>query len=486
MPVYASPWIRIARWTVLVLVGFLLLFAAAWKGWIFPSDRQYTVRKPDPAAIAVPAGYQVEVMASGLNAPSALEITSDGSIFIGESGYGGAYAATAGVEGRTEGRILKLGPDGRLTVVAGGFNPPLAGFVHDADGNLYVSHAGAVTVLTPAGRRDILTGLPSWGDHKNNNLALGPDGKLYLAQGTVTNAGIVGLDNWVLWGRYLPAPHDIPCVDTYLRGVNVTTADPRSLLPFSRVSTGAFTPFGHTTQPGQIVRGQLPCNGAVMRMGKDGSGLELVAWGLRNPFDIRFGKDGELYAIDDGPDTRGSRPMEGPDLFYHVQRGWYGWPDFWNGVPAWKLPSGGRGQPPMLLQRPQGKLQKALAELGMHAGVAGFDFAPASFGFEGQAFIARWGSGFPATAQDPGLHGFDVARLNLATGKVEVFATNKRPGPASLYKGPGGFERLVAVRFGPDGSMYVLDWGHLSVTRKGPYHVPDGGVLWRIRRVGRG
>ena len=32
--------------------------------------------------------------------------------------------------------------------------------------------------------------------------------------------------------------------------------------------------------------------------------------------------------------------------------------------------------------------------------------------------------------------------------------------------------------------MYVLDWGHMSVTRKGPFHVPYGGVLWRITRTG--
>ena len=474
-----------ARYTILVLVGFLLLFAAAWKGWIFPSDRQYAPRQPNPAAIAVPAGYRVEVLATGLNAPSSLEITPDGSIYIAESGYGGAYAATAGVEGATPGRILRLEKDGRLSVVAGEFNAPLTGFVHDRDGNLYVSHAGVISALTANGRRDILTGLPSLGDHKNNNLVLGPDGKLYFVQGTVTNMGIVGLDNWVLWGRYYDSPRDIPCKDITLRGVNVTTADPRSLLPFQRVQTGAYSPFGHKSVPNQVIQGQLPCNGAVMRMNTDGSDLELVAWGMRNPFDLRFGPDGQLYVTDNGPDTRGSRPADAKDLLYRVRPGaWYGWPDFWNGQSVTELKTAGREKAQPLLVTPPAKPEKAFYAFEHHSAPTGFDFAPASFGFEGQLFVAQWGSGFPATYQDPDLHGFDVLRLDPRTRKAEVFARNKQAGPASI-RSLGGFERPVAARFGPDGALYLLDWGHLAVTRKGPYHVPDGGVLWRISKTGQ-
>jgi glucose/arabinose dehydrogenase len=484
MPALVPPWLaRIGRFTILVLVGFLLLFAAAWKGWIFPSDRQYAPRQPNPAAIAVPQGYRVEVLATGLNAPSSLEITPDGAIYIGESGYGGAYAATAGVEGATSGRILRLERDGHLAVVAGEFNPPLAGFQHDVDGNLYVSHAGVISAITATGRRDILTGLPSWGDHKNNNLTLGPDGKLYFVQGTVTNSGMVGLDNWVLWGRYFPSPRDIPCQDITLRGYNVTTADPRSLIPGQRVQTGAYSPFGHKTVAGQVIQGELPCNGAVMRVNPDGSDLELVAWGLRNPFDLRFAPDGALYVTDNGPDTRGSRPFQGPDLLHRIRPGaWYGWPDYWNGQSVTELTTSGREKPQPLLAKVPARPEKAFFAFEQHPAASGFDFAPASFGFGGQAFVAQWGSGFPATAQDPSLRGFNVLRVDLHTRKSEVFARNKQQGPASLGS-LGGFERPVVARFGPDGALYVLDWGHMGVTRKGPYHVPDGGVLWRISKT---
>jgi glucose/arabinose dehydrogenase len=222
-----------------------------------------------------------------------------------------------------------------------------------------------------------------------------------------------------------------------------------------------------------------------MRINPDGSGLELVAWGLRNPWDIRFGPDGQLYATDNGYDTRGSRPIEGADLFRAIQPGaWYGWPDYWNGRPVTELSTSGREKPRLLLAKPPAPPAKGAVELPLHGAAAGFDFAPASFGFGGQAFIALWGSGFPATAQTPTLNGFRVIRLDPHTGKYETFAINKQPGPASMTKGGGGFERPVVTRFGPDGALYVLEFGHMAVTRKGPYQVPDGGVLWRISRNG--
>lgn len=485
MPSFPALLARWGRYTVLVLVGFLLLWGAAWQGWIFRSDRQYVPREPKPADIAVPSGYKVEVLASGLNAPSILEVTPDGTIYFSESGYGGAYAATAGYEGLTPGRVMRLNRDGSLTAVAGDFNAPLDGFFHDPKGNLWVSHRGMISVVTPQGRRDVVTGLPSLGDHKNNEIAMGPDGKLYIAQGTVTSAGIVGLDNWVLWGRFFPGLRDIPCKDLTLRGVNVKTADPRSVVPFMKVTTGAFSPFGQATHEGQVVKGELPCSGSVMRVNPDGTDLELVAWGLRNPTGLRFDKTGQLYVTDNGPDTRGSRSMEGPDLLHRIAAGaWYGWPDYWNGVPASQLSTAGREKPEMLLARPPQKPSPAFFAMEQHAAPVGFDFAPAGFGFEGQVFVAQFGTAFPATSTHPSPTGFNVVRVDPVTRKEEVFARNVKAGPASINKGMGGFERPVSVRFGPDGAMYVLDWGHLAVTRKGPWHTPYSGVLWRISKAG--
>jgi hypothetical protein len=58
---------------------------------------------------------------------------------------------------------------------------------------------------------------------------VGPDGKLYFSQGSLTNLGIVGLDAYAIgWLRRLPHGHDVPGYAVTLAGVNVTTPDPTS------------------------------------------------------------------------------------------------------------------------------------------------------------------------------------------------------------------------------------------------------------------
>ena len=122
---------------------------------------------------------------------------------------------------------MRLNRDGTLTAVAGGFNAPLAGLAFDGRGNLFVSHNGAISMLGAQGPHNMFTGLPSVGDHKNNHLALGPDGKLYFRAGDHDQHRHSGLDNWVLWARFVPGARDIPCQTVTLRGVNVRTGGSR-------------------------------------------------------------------------------------------------------------------------------------------------------------------------------------------------------------------------------------------------------------------
>lgn len=87
---------------------------------------------------------------------------------------------------------------------------------------------------------------------------------------------------------------------------------------------------------GSTVEGNPKCNGAVLRAGLDGSNLEVVSWGFRNPYGLEIGPDNELYITMHGFDARGSRPVEHAwDCFYRVEAGmWYGWPDFACGMPV--------------------------------------------------------------------------------------------------------------------------------------------------------
>ena len=78
-------------------------------------------------------------------------------------------------------------------------------------------------------------------------------------------------------------------------------------------------------------------------------------------------------------------------------------------------------------------------------------------------------------------------RLDTTSGRVEDFIVNDTPGQTSRHSG-GGLEHPSDVTFGPDGNMYIADWGIARVSEKGLVLEEDSGVVWRVRpgRAGRG
>ncbi len=68
---------------------------------------------------------------------------------------------------------------------------------------------------------------------------------------------------------------------------------------------------------------------------------------------------------------------------------------------------------------------------------------------------------------------------------IEEQPANRVAGGVSLLPHEG-FERPVDVRFGPDGHLYVVDWGEFvtALERVGIETRVGTGVLWRIRRNG--
>lgn len=140
-----------------------------------------------PEDILVPSGYRVEAFAENLTTPINLTFTDQWEILIADAGIASG-----------NGKVLMLTPTG-TKVIAEGFKPPLTGITFYKD-NIYVAHRGFITIVKPDGsKKDIISGLPSFGDHHNNRVIFGPDGKMYFRQGTATNSGIVGEDNsrWV-------------------------------------------------------------------------------------------------------------------------------------------------------------------------------------------------------------------------------------------------------------------------------------------------
>ena len=327
-------------------------------------------------------------------------------------------------------------------------------------------------------------GLPSDGDHQNNQIVLGPDGRIYFGQGTVTNSAVVGVDNYVFgWLDRHRTLAERPCRDVRLAGTNFRTENP--LTPDEdMVVTGAYKPFGTPSQAGEVVPGSPTCGGSIVSVKPDGSDFRVVAWGLRNPFGLAFDRAGRLWATSHGADVRGSRNIyNDPDSMVRVRDGaWYGWPEYFAGeavtAPRFRAPTKPAAG---FLWTDHPPLTKPDVLFDTHSGINGVAFSPGgAFGFEGHAFIAMFGAYVPvATGANLRPAGYSVVSMDPETLAVEEFASNILPGPSYVNRS-GGFDCPTDVAFAPDGSLYVLDWGSSTVTADGLKLVPQTGAVWRI------
>jgi glucose/arabinose dehydrogenase len=403
----------------------------------------------------------LEVVADGFSFPTSVAFDDDGVAYLAESGlpFGGAPAG---------GRVWRLGP--RRELILGDLRSPVTGLVFHG-GALYVSEGGAPGRIRRIDRdgacTTVVDGLPGPGNYHVNTVAFGPDGYMYFAQGALTNSGVIGLDAYELgWLKRLPHAFDLPGMDIVLAGESFETPDP---IAGGTARTGAFAPFGTPTEAGQRIARQLPCTASIMRCRPDGSGLELVAWGIRNAFGLLFLPDGRLLAVDQGADDRGSRPIgEAPDLLFEVRAGaWYGWPDFVGDEPvtAEKFrPT--RGPAPRFVLANHDALPKpepALLAFPSHTAATKLDLGP-----DGRIYVALFGDERPMTAPPGPRRGRSVACVD--------------PRDWSLHPFLGGdLLRPIDVRF-DRGALYVVDFGRFEMGPKGAVDAEAGtGKLWRVR-----
>lgn len=264
--------------------------------------------------------------------------------------------------------------DSRVTF-ATGYYFPLGVAVHDPSGEVYVSYQGAITVLKDTngdGRSDterLLVGDLPFDKHQNDNLEFGPDGWLYIGVGSTCDA----------------------CDDP----------DPRSA--------------------------------SILRFNIETGESEIVATGMRNPFDIAFHPETEdLFATDNGRDDLGMEvPFE--ELNHILQGGDYGYPHCWN---EQDQPGCENTIPP-------------IAVFESHSSANGVDiydgeqFPPE---FRGNAFVSIFGSWLKAGVQT------GIQRVVL-TSSGETYTAE-----ASWFiHFPAGVMPLPLL-VGPDGAMYVGDY----------------------------
>lgn len=275
--------------------------------------------------------------------------------------------------------------DGRAdsrSTFATGYHFPVGVAVHDPTGDVYVSYQGVIIVLTDtdgderSDKERVFVGDLPTGKHQNDNLKFGPDGKLYIGVGSTCDA----------------------CEDS----------DPRSA--------------------------------SILRFDVITGESEIVATGMRNPYDLAFQPvTGELFATDNGRDDLGmDSPFE--ELNHIVQGGDYGYPWCWNE----------QNSPGCEDTIP------AVAFFEAHSSADGLDFYdgktfPAEY--RGNAFVSIFGSWLKPNVQT------GIQRVVLSKDE------DRYQGEASWFiRFPQGVMPLP-VLFGPDDALYVGDYINDAIYR---------------------
>ncbi|HLL60305.1 MAG TPA: hypothetical protein VK338_01180 [Candidatus Nitrosocosmicus sp.] len=438
-----------------------------------------TIRTSD---INVPKGYKIEAVLEDLSSPTMVTFDNEGRMLIAESGYddGGKPKVSRIEKNGTKTILTKEGVFGEEIPITS---------VAFYQNKIYVVHAGTVSVINKDGTlNDIITELPGQGDHQANSLVF-KDNKMYLSIGTVTNSGVVGPDNAVFgWLKKdaLKQLHDIPCKDITLTENASFESDDVSGQELPKVKTSAYSSFGQEVPAGTIIPGNVKCNGAILSANLDGSNLQVYAWGLRNPYGLHRGPDGFLYASMHGFDARGSRPIENAwDCLYKIEEGaWYGFPDFACDIPVTDSQFKPKDQPQpqfIMANHPTENPPKPIAKFSPHAAANGFAFSPSGWGNKTDVYLALFGDFTPATGTVKEPQGVKIVKVDTTNGNISDFITNKQAGQASRHSA-GGLEHPSSVTFGPDGNMYIADWGIARVSEEGLKLDKNSGVVWKVSK----
>lgn len=504
--------------------GAALLLALCLCGCI-PNARLLSIEEQKPIDriyVEFPSGYQLRRYVTALTAPTAIAFDADGSMLIA---MGERDDEVRIIGFRTDGTPFTLYPESDhpllSLVTPGGWRMygPVGGMVC-YQGQVFVSHRdgdglGVISALDYHGHHKTIVGnLPAQGDYGVTDLAISPtNGRLYFGVGSATNSGVVGVDNWAVgWVRDHPLVHDEPWQDLALLGYRFDSPNPLAGLlgPTDLAVTAPYQPFNQSNQT--RVRGVAGPDGshkpnsAIYWVSPDGGYATVEAHGIHNPRGIAINEFGRVYFTNDGMEMRGTRPVkDDPDSLLRLVSGaWYGGNNYTTDLEPVSEP---RHQPGADLIAKSGYpevraiidmeashlippnrdtlLQAAFPSL---SGAARIDIVPAAGPFKefrGNVIVAMNGDRAPFATGGLKLAetvGYKVVRVDPDMHQTKEFIRNTAGNPRSRVPGHAValLERPIDVKFGPDGSLYILDFGELEM-REGREHVtPGSGQIFRL------
>lgn len=507
-----------------------LLISAALTGCgphprMLPPEQQVPI---DRSLLHYPTGFTVQPYIRGLSAPTAMAWDGDGSLLVAE---GGNY--------NDEPRILSFKKDGTVTTLypydrkipfiipRGSFRlyGPIGGMLV-YKGHIYVSHRdenglGRITMLDhKGGWTTIVANLPTQGDYSVTDLAMDTRpafNRLYFGVGSATNSGVAGIDNWQ-WIQDHPKVHDEPWGWVHLRGYRFDSPNPFSGLfgPADIAVTAPFQAFNVSNET-EVEGSEHHPNAAIYSCSPEGGDVRIEAHGIRYPRGIGF-NGYSFYFTNEGMELRGTRPVKNdPDAFLRLIGGgtWYGFPDYTADLqpvleekfqpdPAMIAHTGYRRvlfviDQQQTNQDPRNQANRVqLLDPNANTRVTG-RFAPLSGAAKiafipdtwpnradrTKAVVALAGDRAPfATSGYPirGPIGYKLVLVDLDSHQVSDYIANTLGGPGSRIdaKNQDLLERPVDVKFGPDGTLFILDAGRMQM-HDGHEEYEDGaGRIFRL------
>ncbi len=191
----------------------------------------------------------------------------------------------------------------------------------------------------------------------------------------------------------------------------------------------------------------FPDGGGVLRCNPDGSELELVCVGLRNPQELAFDAYGNLFtgdnnisiAPDVGETCRWTYVVEGADYGWRIGYQFMPKGGAWCAEEQWRLEAG--FQVP-----PVARLGHGPSGVTVHPGVAAIPER-----YRDHFFMCDYPGGVYAFRMEPKGAGFEMAGLHKFLWDITT----------------------PDVEFGPDGALYAADW-------VGLWDKTDKGRIWRL------